>query len=146
MWKLYCLPGRVIAELGYLFPGKGQLWASQRRRESGCAAFLFATGFWAAFGFFALPVIAPLIAAALGLGHTGPRQNSHAAQAELPVQGASSSGVIATERSGSPRANTQPGVSSAPQLEEGAKPRVVFAPPREVVQALPAATSPAPAN
>lgn len=54
MLKLYCLPGKLFASLGYLFPGKGQLWASARRRESRLAHFIFATPFWALVAFMAL--------------------------------------------------------------------------------------------
>ena len=44
---LYCLPGRFLANLGYLFPGKGELWASRRRKDSGVVHFIYATIFYA---------------------------------------------------------------------------------------------------
>ena len=56
MWHLYCLPGRVITEIGYLFPKPGQITASRRRRENGFAVFLFATMFWV----LALPFLLPV--------------------------------------------------------------------------------------
>lgn len=46
MLQLYCLPGRAIAELFYLFPASGTVWASARRRESRIAHFIFATFFY----------------------------------------------------------------------------------------------------
>lgn len=46
MWHYYNLPGRFIAELEFLFPRRGQLWASRRRRESAIVHFLYATLFW----------------------------------------------------------------------------------------------------
>jgi hypothetical protein len=58
MFKLYCLPGKFFARLGYLFPGKNQLWASGRRRDSSLAHFLFATPFWVLLGLF---VIGPIL-------------------------------------------------------------------------------------
>ena len=47
LWNLYCLPGRIIAHLEYLFPGRGQLWASGRRKDSVVSHFIFATLFYA---------------------------------------------------------------------------------------------------
>ncbi len=146
MWKLYCLPGRALAELGYLFPGKGELWTSQRRRESGCAIFIFATIFWAIFGIFAFPMIV-----ALSGSHSGtPRQASKRPPAEFPVSPSSAPDAV----TGAPETRIRkeipsaaaPRESAAPQPEREVKPRVVFAPPKEVVQPLPAATPPAPEN
>ena len=45
---LYCLPGRLIAEYKYLWPKKGQLWVSDRRRGHGFVHFLYSTGFYLA--------------------------------------------------------------------------------------------------
>lgn len=44
--KLYCLPGKLIAELWYLWPKKGQIWASGRRREHGFVHFMYSTVFY----------------------------------------------------------------------------------------------------
>jgi hypothetical protein len=57
MFKLYCLPGKFFARIGYLFPGKNQLWASGRRRDSRLAHFLFATPFWLVVGLIAFGMI-----------------------------------------------------------------------------------------
>ena len=57
MFKLYCLPGKFFARLGYLFPGKNQLWASGRRRDSRLVHFLFATPFWLIVGLLAFGTI-----------------------------------------------------------------------------------------
>lgn len=45
---LYCIPGRLIAEYKYLWPKKGQLWVSDRRRSHGFVHFLYSTGFYLA--------------------------------------------------------------------------------------------------
>ena len=44
--KLYSLPGKLIAELWYLWPKKGQIWASGRRREHGFVHFMYSTVFY----------------------------------------------------------------------------------------------------
>lgn len=46
MFYLYCLPGRLFAQIGYLWPGRGQLWASRRRHDSRFAHFFYATIIW----------------------------------------------------------------------------------------------------
>ena len=136
MWKLYCLPGRVIAELGYLFPGRGQIWASRRRRESGFAAFLFATGFWVVFCIFVVPMIIGMFANVGSAKHrTAPLV---AAAAKVVALRAS---TTSPERPSS-AATSYPGQSKPlPALDspEAAKSvaRVVFAAPHEVVEPLP---------
>jgi len=51
LW-LYCLPGRLFAELGFLWHGKGGVTGSARRRESRLAHFIYATIFWLILAFF----------------------------------------------------------------------------------------------
>lgn len=41
--KLYSLPGKLLAELWYLWPKKGEVWASSRRRDHGFVHFLYST-------------------------------------------------------------------------------------------------------
>lgn len=43
LFQLYCLPGKLIAELWYLWPKKGQVFASARRRDHGFVHFLYST-------------------------------------------------------------------------------------------------------
>lgn len=50
--KLYSLPGKLIAELWYLWPKKGQIWASGRRREHGFVHFMYSTVFYLVIAFF----------------------------------------------------------------------------------------------
>lgn len=45
--KYYNLPGKLIAELWYLWPKKGQIWASGRRREHPLPHFLYSTVIYA---------------------------------------------------------------------------------------------------
>lgn len=47
MLRFYNMPGRLIAELEFLFPKRGQIWSTRRRRESLLAHFLFSTCFYA---------------------------------------------------------------------------------------------------
>jgi hypothetical protein len=75
MLRLYCLPGKLVAELGFLFPGRGQIWGSARRRESRLAHFLYATAFYA-FLFF-------LIAGRVDGGRRPTRPTAVPAQASL---------------------------------------------------------------
>lgn len=148
MWKLYCLPGRVIAEFGYLFPGRGQIWASRRRRESGFAAFLFATGFWIAFWLFIGPMFIGAIKNAVNAG----RQTSTAATARSAGVSslAPTPGVVAhlyqrrvdkasTQTTDSNRSSSRPALGANITADE---PRVVFATPHEVVEPLPGPTQP----
>lgn len=53
LWKLYCLPGRIIAWLEYFFPGRGQVWASGRRKDNEIVHFLFSTAVYAFLGYLA---------------------------------------------------------------------------------------------
>lgn len=48
MLRLYCLPGLLIAQFQFLFPGHRQnnVTATARRRESRLAHFILATPFW----------------------------------------------------------------------------------------------------
>ena len=54
MWKLFCLPGRLIAELWYLWPKKSQTWASARRREHSFVHFFYSIVIYVIVAFFAL--------------------------------------------------------------------------------------------
>jgi hypothetical protein len=47
MISLYCIPGRLMANLGYLFPGKGELWASRRRKDNRFVHFIYSSAFYA---------------------------------------------------------------------------------------------------
>lgn len=68
MWKLYCLPGRLISELGFLFPGRrsGDISATARRRENTFAHFLFATPFWLLAGPYLFAVLLGLFSTVTG--------------------------------------------------------------------------------
>lgn len=46
MFYLYCLPGKMFAELSFLWPRRGQIWPSGRRRDSRIAHFFYSTIFW----------------------------------------------------------------------------------------------------
>lgn len=48
MLRFYCLPGKLIANLQYLFPGhrRNTISATARRKDSQLAHFLLATPFW----------------------------------------------------------------------------------------------------
>lgn len=59
MFEIYCFPGKIIAELGYLFPSRGQLWASARRRDHPLVHFIFATFLYIVAGFIIVAVNAP---------------------------------------------------------------------------------------
>lgn len=52
MLRIYNLPGRAIAELSYLWPKKGQVWQSGRRREHSFVHFCYSTVFYAVVYFF----------------------------------------------------------------------------------------------
>ncbi|MEO5706686.1 MAG: hypothetical protein ABIT10_12290 [Alteraurantiacibacter sp.] len=41
--KIYSFPGKLISELWYLWPKKGQIWASGRRRDHGFVHFMYST-------------------------------------------------------------------------------------------------------
>lgn len=41
--KIYNFPGKLIAELWYLWPKKGQIWASGRRRGHGFVHFMYSS-------------------------------------------------------------------------------------------------------
>lgn len=71
--------------------------------------------------------------------------------AGLPAQSSAEHGAIAGDPDLMSREETaapapHPPESAAPSPATDVKPRVVFAPPKEVVQPLPAATQPAPEN
>ena len=145
MWRLYCLPGRVIAEFGYLFPGRGELWASKRRRESGFAAFLFATAFWMVFAIFGLPILAGVVG---GVMHgsrfnastqptnddrtTAARQYRPSFDHQVSDTSSFHDGPSAVELSDRAQKPVQ-----VIQREASPKPHVVFGPRSEVVQPLP---------
>jgi len=145
MWNLYCLPGRIIAEIGYLFPGRGQLWASQRRRESGFAAFIFATGFWAIFCVFALPLILAAVVSGTRNGAQDQRNRS-TVEAVSHSTAAAAIPAMPTTGTGEPSRDSAVAKPSPPRREQDAKSRIIFAPPHEVVQPLPATTPSDPAN
>lgn len=46
MLKLYSLPGRILAELWFLWPKKGQIRASGRRRDHPFVHFFYSTAFY----------------------------------------------------------------------------------------------------
>jgi hypothetical protein len=50
MKNLFLFPGKFLAEIGYLFPKRGELFATKRRRESGLVHFFYASFFWIAVG------------------------------------------------------------------------------------------------
>lgn len=134
MWRLYCLPGRIITELGYLFPGRNQLWASKRRRESGFAAFIFATAFWAIMFVYAWPSIKATIdrsrqppvsvsadAASYGSPNDEPARSS---DGDLTEAKPPASATVRT------KAPTFPSPAAS-------EPTIVFGPRKEIVQPLP---------
>jgi len=43
---LYCLPGRLFASLGFLWPSKGDITGTARRRDSKLVHFVYASVFW----------------------------------------------------------------------------------------------------
>ncbi len=55
---IYLAPGRLIAEIQYLFPKEGQIFASARRRESPLAIAIYATLAWGAGLFLVLSLLA----------------------------------------------------------------------------------------
>lgn len=154
MWHFYCFPGRVITEIGYLFPKSGQLGASKRRRESGVAAFLFATVFWALSLPFLLPVIVGLgvlivhgVGIAVRPGHSSDtakpatqsiNQGSFFSPAQrqnrpvAPTPDLPTTSAFSSDRAVSPTAGT------------ASRPQVVFSPRHEIVQPVVTATGSAP--
>ncbi|WP_321326788.1 hypothetical protein [uncultured Parasphingorhabdus sp.] len=46
MLKIYNIPGKLLAELWYLWPKKGEVWASGRRRDHSFVHFLYSTIFY----------------------------------------------------------------------------------------------------
>ena len=56
LWQMYCIPGRVLAFLSYLYPSRGHLWSSARQRNSTFHHFLLSSAIYAAaiFGVVAL--------------------------------------------------------------------------------------------
>ncbi len=46
LWAFLLLPGQLITWLQYMFPPRGQLWASRRRLDSGVIHFMFSIGFY----------------------------------------------------------------------------------------------------
>lgn len=46
IWRIYCIPGRIIAEFWYLWSKKGQIWGSGRRRNHQFVHFFYSTVFW----------------------------------------------------------------------------------------------------
>ena len=43
MLSIYNLPGRIVANLWYLWPKKGQVWASARRKDNPFVHFVYST-------------------------------------------------------------------------------------------------------
>lgn len=58
-WLLLYLPGKLLLEYQYLFPGPGQGWGSGRRKNSVFAAVLTSIGLWIAV-FFGLAILAQM--------------------------------------------------------------------------------------
>lgn len=100
MWTLFCFPGRIIAEIGFLFPKRGQLWASARRRESAFTHFLFSIVFWTIAAFFLYSYLNPT-------KQNVPRGERHVEDAAMQFSGA---GGAATTQPGVP--DTSSGRSS----------------------------------
>lgn len=150
MWHFYCFPGRVITEIGYLFPKAGQLGASKRRRESGVAAFLFATVFWA----LSLPFLVPVIVAVAVLivhGVSTAVRPGRLSDTAKPVthsinQGSFFSPAQPRNRAATatPEATTTDATTSDRAASRASRmavrPQVIFSAPREVVQPVVAAT------
>lgn len=51
LFAVYSLPGKILAHLWYLWPKKGEVWASARRRDHGFVHFLYSTVFYAVIAF-----------------------------------------------------------------------------------------------
>jgi hypothetical protein len=49
---IFLAPGRVITWWAYMFPQRGQLWASARRKDNALIHVMFSAAFWAALTFF----------------------------------------------------------------------------------------------
>lgn len=47
LWTVYCLPGRVFTLFAYLFPRRGRVIGTGRRKKSEVAHFVYASAFWA---------------------------------------------------------------------------------------------------
>jgi len=52
-WWLFCMPGAVMLWWGYMFPGRGRVYASGRRYKNRVVEFMYSTVFWAVVAFFA---------------------------------------------------------------------------------------------
>lgn len=50
-FAIYSLPGKILAHLWYLWPKKGEVWASARRRDHGFVHFLYSTVIYAVAAF-----------------------------------------------------------------------------------------------
>ncbi len=59
LWWLFFMPGAVVLWLEYMFPGRGQVYASGRRRGSKVVQFLYTLGVYAITGFILIAVLAP---------------------------------------------------------------------------------------
>jgi hypothetical protein len=54
---IYLAPGRAIAWAQYMFPGRGDVWASGRRKDSPIIHLLFSTLFWGALIYFGVTML-----------------------------------------------------------------------------------------
>jgi hypothetical protein len=132
----------VITEIGFLFPKSGQLLASKRRKRLRCVP--FATAFWIAFFMFGLPVLlgiaSGLIQGAnlpLSISTEGRSSGSgEKAPSYSAPPGSLDAGHAAPSSTRTP-ADARGNSSMTPQPREPVKPRIIFAPAHEVVQAIP---------
>ena len=141
MLTLYCLPGRLFANISYFFPGsrRAELTATARRRESSFAHFILATPFWILVGLFGWAYISsaiqnisqPFASRSVGVSEAKPQ-----AAPDVVVDDAASESFASARKQD--RFDGRPavpvGVSDKPQMP-------IFAPRHEIVQAIPDAPS-----
>ena len=72
---MYCLPGKVIAQLKYLWPSPGQVQASGRRKDSRLVHFVYATVFWGAIAWVLLSPATPNRRSAVDTASSGTRND-----------------------------------------------------------------------
>jgi hypothetical protein len=56
-WTIFTFPGRVIAWFGYMFPKRGEVWASARRVDNPAIHLLFSLLFYAGAGYVGFALI-----------------------------------------------------------------------------------------
>lgn len=139
MLTLYCLPGRLFANISYFFPGsrRAELTATARRRESSFAHFILATPFWIVVGLFSWAYISSALQT---IASPFPTHSSSSSTAQPQAAPDLSVDDAAGESSASARVRDR--FEGLPAVPAGAsdKPQMpVFAPRHEVVQAIPEA-------